>query len=310
MPLATLPLPYPETPRVDQIDEYFGTRVADPYRWLEEVDSPQTQRWIGEQNELAESVLGSVPQRRTIRARLTEVWDYERRSVPEKAGDLYAYFRNAGLQNQAVLYVTRDLAEPGRVLLDPNTLSPDGTVALTASAFSDDGARFAYSVSTSGSDWQEWHVRDVATGKDLPDIVRWSKFSGASSRSGCRIASGARSSRRPKTRWTARRSSATVSSRRICTMRWRASWCTASTGGSSPRLRSPGWAASPGSAESARTGKRSTATPATPSRRRSTATTWRAGSRPASSPRRSGSTSRSSRASRCSTPRRTARACQ
>ncbi len=180
MPSATLPLPYPETPRVDQIDEYFGTRVADPYRWLEEVESPQTQRWIGEQNELAESVLGSVPQRRTIRARLTEVWDYERRSVPEKAGDLYAYFRNAGLQNQAVLYVTRDLAEPGRVLLDPNTLSPDGTVALTASAFSDDGARFAYSVSTSGSDWQEWHVRDVATGKDLPDIVRWSKFSGAS----------------------------------------------------------------------------------------------------------------------------------
>lgn len=179
-PAATMPLPYPDAPRVDQVDEYFGTRVADPYRWLEDVDSAQTQRWIGAENELTESVLSTVPQRSAICARLTEVWDYERRSVPERTGGLYAYFRNTGLQNQAVLYVTRDLAEPGRVLLDPNTLSPDGTVALSGSAFSEDGARLAYSVSSSGSDWQEWHVRDVATGSDLPDIVKWSKFSGAS----------------------------------------------------------------------------------------------------------------------------------
>jgi prolyl oligopeptidase len=173
-------MPYPDAPRVDQIDEYFGTRVADPYRWLEEVDSPQTQRWIAEENELAESVLATVPRREAIRDRLTQVWNYERRSVPEKAGELYAYFRNAGLQNQAVLYVTRDLAEPGRVLLDPNTLSPDGTVALSGAVFSYDGSRLAYAISASGSDWQEWHVRDVATGSDLPDLVRWSKFSGAS----------------------------------------------------------------------------------------------------------------------------------
>jgi prolyl oligopeptidase len=179
-PAATRPLPYPDAPRVDQIDEYFGRRVADPYRWLEEVDSAQTERWIAEENELTESVLATVPQRETIRARLTEVWNYERRSVPEKAGELYAYFRNTGLQNQAVLYVTRDLAEPGRVLLDPNTLSPDGTVALSGSEFSCDGSRLAYSISASGSDWQEWHVRDVATGTDLPDVIRWSKFSGAS----------------------------------------------------------------------------------------------------------------------------------
>ncbi|HEX3462967.1 MAG TPA: prolyl oligopeptidase family serine peptidase [Candidatus Elarobacter sp.] len=175
-----MPLPYPDAPRVDQIDEYFGTRVADPYRWLEDVDSPETQRWIAAQNELTESVLATVPRRQAICARLTEVWDYERRSVPERTGALYAYFRNTGLQNQAVLYVTRDLAEPGRVLLDPNTLSPDGTVALSGSAFSDDGARLAYSISSSGSDWQEWHVRDVATGSDLADVVKWSKFSGAS----------------------------------------------------------------------------------------------------------------------------------
>jgi len=179
-PAATMPLPYPDAPRVDQVDEYFGTRVADPYRWLEDVDSPETQRWIAAENDLTESVLSTVPQRSTICARLTEVWNYERRSVPERAGGLYAYFRNTGLQNQAVLYVTRDLAEPGRVLLDPNTLSPDGTVALSGSAFSEDGARLAYSVSSSGSDWQEWHVRDVATGSDLPDVVKWSKFSGAS----------------------------------------------------------------------------------------------------------------------------------
>ena len=176
---AAVPLPYPDTPRVDQIDDYFGRRVADPYRWLEDVDSPQTQRWIAEQNVLTESVLARVPGREALRSRLTEVWDYERRSVPERAGAFYAYFRNAGLQNQAALYVTRDLAEPGRVLLDPNTFSPDGTVALSGASFSDDGTLFAYSVSSSGSDWQEWHVRDVATGRDLPAIVRRSKFSGA-----------------------------------------------------------------------------------------------------------------------------------
>jgi prolyl oligopeptidase len=177
---ATKPLPYPNAPRVDQVDDYFGTLVADPYRWLEEVDSPQTRRWIDEENALTESFLETVPQRAAIRARLTEVWDYERRGVPERAGDMYAYFRNTGLQNQAVLYVTRDLGEPGRVLLDPNTFSPDGTVALSNTAFSVDGTRLAYSVSASGSDWQEWRVRDVASGSDLPDIVRWSKFSGAS----------------------------------------------------------------------------------------------------------------------------------
>jgi prolyl oligopeptidase len=178
-PAATMPLPYPDAPRVDQIDDYFGTRVADPYRWLEEVDSEQTQRWIAEENSLTESVLATVPQREGIRRRLTEVWNYERRGVPESLGDQYAYFRNTGLQNQSVLSVTRDLAEPGRVLLDPNTLSVDGTVALSGSEFSFDGSLLAYSVSSSGSDWQEWHVREVATGTDRPDIIRWSKFSGA-----------------------------------------------------------------------------------------------------------------------------------
>jgi prolyl oligopeptidase len=175
----TSPFPYPRAPRVDQIDEYGGVRVADPYRWLEDVDSPQVRAWIAEENALTESFLAGVPGREKIRARLTELWDYERRSVPEKIGKQYAWFRNTGLQNQAVLYVTRDLAEPGRVLLDPNVLSPDGTVALSGASFSDDGTRLAYSVSSSGSDWQEWRVRDVTTGKDLADLVRWAKFSTA-----------------------------------------------------------------------------------------------------------------------------------
>ncbi|MBV9440991.1 MAG: S9 family peptidase, partial [Candidatus Eremiobacteraeota bacterium] len=170
---------YPAAPRLDHIDDYFGTRVPDPYRWLEDVDAPQTAAWIREQNGLTESYLSQVREREAIRARLTALWDYERWTVPEKAGDRYAYFRNTGLQNQAVLYVTRDLAEPGRVLLDPNTFSPDGTVALSGSAFSEDGSLLAYAISSSGSDWQEWHVRDVATGADRADIVRWAKFSSA-----------------------------------------------------------------------------------------------------------------------------------
>ncbi|HTW83651.1 MAG TPA: prolyl oligopeptidase family serine peptidase [Candidatus Sulfotelmatobacter sp.] len=174
---TTSALPYPRAPRVDQIDDYGGVRVADPYRWLEDVGSPQVQAWISEENALTQAFLAAVPGREKIRVRLTELWNYERRSVPEKIGEHYAWFRNTGLQNQAVLYVTRDLAEPGRVLLDPNTFSPDGTVALSGASFSDDGSRLAYSVSSSGSDWQEWRVRDVASGRDLPDLVRWAKFS-------------------------------------------------------------------------------------------------------------------------------------
>jgi prolyl oligopeptidase len=171
---------YPDTPRVDHVDAYFGVSVADPYRWLEDLHADRTRCWIESQNALTASVLSAVPQRARIHQRLTVLWDYERWSVPAKVGDLYAYLRNTGLQNQAVLIVTRDLREPGRVLLDPNTFSTDGTVALSGLAFSNDGSRVAYATSASGSDWKEWHVRDVATGKDRADLVRWSKFSSAS----------------------------------------------------------------------------------------------------------------------------------
>jgi prolyl oligopeptidase len=176
---ASARLSYPPARRVDQVDAYDGTPVSDPYRWLEDIDAPETQAWIEAENALTEAYLATVPERAAIRSRLTQVWNYERRSVPQRAGDLYAYFRNAGLQNQAVLYVTDDLSRPGRVLLDPNGLSEDGTVALSGVSFSEDGARLAYGVSVSGSDWQEWHVRDVAGGSDLPDVLKWAKFSNA-----------------------------------------------------------------------------------------------------------------------------------
>jgi len=172
-------LPYPDAPRIDHVDVYHGTAVPDPYRWLEDLDSPETAAWIAEENALTESFLSEIPRHASIRARLTELWDYERYSVPSRHGASYIYSKNSGLQNQAVLYIAPSLDAPARVLLDPNALSADGTVALTGLSFSDDGTLMAYAVSASGSDWLEWRVRDVATGTDRTDLVRWSKFSGA-----------------------------------------------------------------------------------------------------------------------------------
>src|SRR5471032_1519887 len=172
-------LPYPAATRLDQVDDYHGTAVADPYRWLEDLDSPQTQAWIEQENALTESFLAAVPRRAGIRDRLTELWNYERYSAPSRHGANYVYSKNTGLQNQAVLYVSASLDTLGRVLLDPNMLSSDGTIALSGLSFSDDGALMAYSVSASGSDWLEWRVRDVETGIDRPDLIEWSKFSGA-----------------------------------------------------------------------------------------------------------------------------------
>jgi prolyl oligopeptidase len=173
-------MPYPPAKRSGQIDDYHGTMIADPYRWLEDLDSPDTETWIAQENALTEEFVGSVPQRDAIRARLTELWDYERYSAPSRHGANYVYSKNTGLQNQAVLYVTPTVGKPGRVLLDPNTLSADGTIALTGLSFSDDGALMAYAVSASGSDWMTWRVRDVVAGTDRTDLVEWSKFSGAS----------------------------------------------------------------------------------------------------------------------------------
>jgi prolyl oligopeptidase len=175
---ARRPLRYPDTPRGPQVDDYHGTRVPDPYRWLEDVDAPETRTWIAAENAVTEAFLARVPQREAIRRRLTAVWDYPRYGTPFKKHGAYFFFKNDGLQNQAVLYhqPTRE-AEPV-VLLDPNTFSADGTVALSAVALSEDGRRLAYASAVSGSDWNEIRVRDVTTGQNLPDRISWVKFSG------------------------------------------------------------------------------------------------------------------------------------
>jgi prolyl oligopeptidase len=174
------PLSYPVAARGTQVDDYHGVSIADPYRWLEDTDSPATKAWVEAQNRLTDSFLATIPERPAIKTRLTEIWNYARFSAPFKGGERYFYFQNTGLQNQSILYVQDRRNAPPRVLLDPNVLSPDGTVALSGQAASDNGRYLAYSISTSGSDWQEMHVRDVNTGRDLADTLKWVKFSGIS----------------------------------------------------------------------------------------------------------------------------------
>ena len=173
----TSPISYPAAARGTQVDVYHGVSIADPYRWLEDTDSPETKAWVEAENRVTDSFLATIPERPAIKNRLTELWNYARFSAPFKEGGRYFYFQNTGLQNQSVLYVQDGRGAAPRVLLDPNLLSPDGTVALSGQAASDDGHYLAYSISTSGSDWQELHVRDVNDARDLPDIVKWVKFS-------------------------------------------------------------------------------------------------------------------------------------
>ncbi len=173
-------LPYPDTQRGDVADNYHGTTVADPYRWLEDADSPQTAEWVKAQNEVTFDYLSQIPYRDAVRKRLTELWDYPKNGAPRKVGeDWYFSYRNDGLQNQSVLYRQRGLDGEREVFLDPNTLSEDGTVALGSTTFSRDGKWLAYSVAAAGSDWVKIHLRDVETGEDAPDIIEWVKFSGA-----------------------------------------------------------------------------------------------------------------------------------
>jgi len=168
---------YPASKKVDQQDNYHGTMVADPYRWLEDANSDETKAWVVEQNKVTQGWLAQIPEREAIKARLTKLWNYERYGVPSKKGGQYFYSRNDGLQNQAVLYTAKTLSETPRVLLDPNTLATDGTVALAGTAVSPNGKFLAYSTAASGSDWNEIKVRDIATGKDTSDHIKWVKFS-------------------------------------------------------------------------------------------------------------------------------------
>jgi len=176
------PITYPESKKVEQVDTYHGQKVADPYRWLEDDvrTSTEVAAWVEAQNKVTAEYLNSIPERKPIADRLTLLWNYEKFTAPRREGTRYFYSRNSGLQNQFVLYTMDSLDAEPRVLLDPNTLSADGTVALSGLAFSDDGNMMAYGLATAGSDWNEWRVRDVQTGADLPDVVNWVKFGGAS----------------------------------------------------------------------------------------------------------------------------------
>jgi len=171
---------YPVARKGDQVDDYHGVKVADPYRWLEDLDSEETRKWVEAENNLTFGFLNAIPQRAAIRDRLTKLWNFEKYGVPFKEGDRYFYTRNSGLQNQSILYTVTSLDADPQMILDPNTLSPDGTIAVSGLQVSHDGKLLAYGLSASGSDWQEWKVRDVETGKDLSDHLQWVKFSGVS----------------------------------------------------------------------------------------------------------------------------------
>jgi prolyl oligopeptidase len=171
---------YPSSTRGSQVDDYHGTPVADPYRWLEELDSPETKAWVEAQNKVTFDFLEKIPQRKAIRERLEELWNYERFGLPRVRHGKYFYTRNDGLQNQSVLYVSESLHGKPRLLLDPNKLSADGTVALSDWVVSDDGKWIAYSLAAAGSDWNEWRVLNVTTGENEADHLKWVKFSGAS----------------------------------------------------------------------------------------------------------------------------------
>ncbi len=174
-------LTYPLTKRVDQVDTYHGVKVSDPYRWLEEDvrTSKEVAAWVAEENKVTEAYLAAIPERESIKKRLTELWNYEKYSVPFKAGGRYFYTRNDGLQNQSVLYTQEALEAKPRVLIDPNKWSKDGTVSIAGISVSDDGKYLAYGKADSGSDWVTWHVLDVASGKPLSDELKWTKFTAA-----------------------------------------------------------------------------------------------------------------------------------
>ena len=172
-------LTYPETAKTDVVDTYFGTSVPDPYRWLENDTSAQTAAWVAAQNKVTGEYLSKIPFRGALLRRLTAVADYEKTGAPAKKHGKYYFYKNDGLQNQSVLYVQNSLDGEARVMLDPNKLSADGTVALTGTSFSHDGKYMAYTISRSGSDWTEIYVIDTESGQTLDDHIVWAKFTGA-----------------------------------------------------------------------------------------------------------------------------------
>ncbi|ETX06199.1 MAG: hypothetical protein ETSY2_18585 [Candidatus Entotheonella gemina] len=160
------------------VENYHGTLAADPYRWLEDAEAEETQAFAAAQHTLTRQYLDAIPARASYRARLTALWDHDKYSVPYRHGGRFYFFKQSGLQNQPVLYQQTDLTGEAAPILDPNTLSHDGTVALTTLAFSEDGTLLAYGLSTSGSDWQELSIRHLDSGEEEPEVIRWYKFAG------------------------------------------------------------------------------------------------------------------------------------
>ncbi len=175
-------LTYPKAREVERLDIYHGTEVADPYQWLETDvrESAEVKDWVDAENEVTFGYLESIGEREAIKKRLTDLWNYEKFSTPFKVAGTYYYYRNDGLQNQSVLYAVDTLAGEPRIVIDPNTWSADGTAALAGMSFSEDGRYLAYAKAVSGSDWSEWFVKDLHTGKDLSDHIEWTKFGGLS----------------------------------------------------------------------------------------------------------------------------------
>ncbi|MGH7866044.1 MAG: S9 family peptidase, partial [Candidatus Dormibacteraceae bacterium] len=170
------PLVYPAAKRGNVVDDYHGVKVADPYRWLEQLDSPETRAWVSNEARITESYLEGLPSRLGLRQRLATLLNYEKYGVPFHKAGRYFYSYNSGLQEQSVLCMTEGLSGPPRVVLDPNLLSTNGSLAVVGYVVSEDAKRLAYGVSHGGSDWTDWRIRDLDIGRDLPDVLRWTKY--------------------------------------------------------------------------------------------------------------------------------------
>lgn len=171
---------YPATKKVDQTDDYHGTKISDPYRWLEENNSKETAEWVEAQNKVTQEYLFRIPFRDALKQRLTELWNYERYSAPSKHGEYYTFFKNDGLQEQSVIYIQKGINGKPEILLDPNKLSNDGSISLGGLAYSKDDKYLCYGISRGGSDWREFYVMDVQTKQLTTDEIKWAKFSGTS----------------------------------------------------------------------------------------------------------------------------------
>lgn len=178
LPLVGQSLEYPQTRKVEQADDYHGTRVADPYRWLEDDNSAETAKWVEAENKVTFKYLDKIPYRAAVKQRLEQLYNYPKYTAPFRKGELLFYMKNDGLQNQNVVYTQKGLDGAPEMLLDPNKFSSDGTTRLGIFSVSRDGRYAAYGMQVSGSDWQEVHVLDVTTKKDLSDDLKWLKVGG------------------------------------------------------------------------------------------------------------------------------------